>query len=75
MWFPGAIGWVDCASWEWDACPVAWQVFQILYRPSRLWHKSDMLSTVEACAIINNMVVCKRRETYTGTVSTRVPED
>jgi Plant transposon protein len=23
--FPGAIGCVDCASWEWDACPVAWQ--------------------------------------------------
>jgi Plant transposon protein len=23
--FPGAIGCVDCASWEWYACPVAWQ--------------------------------------------------
>ena len=25
MGFPGAIGCVDCASWIWDACPVAWQ--------------------------------------------------
>jgi Plant transposon protein len=23
--FPGCIGCVDCASWEWDACPVGWQ--------------------------------------------------
>lgn len=23
--FPGCLGSVDCASWEWDICPVAWQ--------------------------------------------------
>jgi Plant transposon protein len=23
--FPGCIGCVYCASWEWDKCPVAWQ--------------------------------------------------
>lgn len=23
--FPGCLGSVDCASWEWDACPVGWQ--------------------------------------------------
>jgi hypothetical protein len=23
--FPGCIGCVDCASWKWDACPMAWQ--------------------------------------------------
>jgi Plant transposon protein len=22
--FPGCIGSVDCASWEWDVCPVGW---------------------------------------------------
>jgi hypothetical protein len=34
-----------------------------------------MLSIVESCVIIHNMVVCKRRESYTGTVSNRLPED
>jgi hypothetical protein len=37
--------------------------------------QSDMISIVEACVIIHKTVVCKRRETYTGTVSTRLPED
>jgi Plant transposon protein len=23
--FPGCIGCVDCASWGWDNCPIAWQ--------------------------------------------------
>jgi Plant transposon protein len=23
--FPGRIGCVECASWEWDNCPIAWQ--------------------------------------------------
>jgi Plant transposon protein len=23
--FPGCIGCVDCASWQWDCCPIAWQ--------------------------------------------------
>jgi Plant transposon protein len=23
--FPGCIGCVDCESWEWDNCPIAWQ--------------------------------------------------
>jgi hypothetical protein len=23
--FPGCAGCVDCASWEWDCCPTAWQ--------------------------------------------------
>jgi hypothetical protein len=23
--FPGCLGCVDCASWEWDACPIGWQ--------------------------------------------------
>jgi hypothetical protein len=23
--FPGCVGSVDCASWEWDRCPVAWE--------------------------------------------------
>jgi hypothetical protein len=23
--FPGGIGCLDCASWEWDACPIGWQ--------------------------------------------------
>lgn len=23
--FPGCIGAVDCASWQWEACPVGWQ--------------------------------------------------
>jgi hypothetical protein len=23
--FPGCLGSVDCASWEWDACPIGWQ--------------------------------------------------
>ncbi len=23
--FPGCIGAVDCASWEWDNCPIGWQ--------------------------------------------------
>lgn len=25
MGFPGCIGAVDCASWDWDNCPVGWQ--------------------------------------------------
>jgi Plant transposon protein len=23
--FPGCIGCLDCASWEWEACPIGWQ--------------------------------------------------
>jgi Plant transposon protein len=23
--FPGCIGCVDCASWQWDCCPISWQ--------------------------------------------------
>ena len=22
--FPGCVGCLDCAGWEWDACPVGW---------------------------------------------------
>jgi Plant transposon protein len=31
--------------------------FHILYRPSRLWHKSDMADVVASCCIIHNMII------------------
>jgi Plant transposon protein len=23
--FPGCLGCLDCASWQWDMCPIGWQ--------------------------------------------------
>jgi Plant transposon protein len=46
---------------------VLFKRFGIFYRPSRLWHKYEMAVIVEACCIINNMIVKARKEDYTGT--------
>lgn len=49
--------------------------FHILCRPARLWDKRDLNKVVKACAIIHNMVVEHRKDTYSGTTNIRGYEE
>jgi Plant transposon protein len=51
---------------------VLFQMFNILYQPSRLWYVEDMNNVVKACIIIHNMICEERRESYTGTINVGV---
>jgi Plant transposon protein len=43
------------------------QRFNIVYKPPRLFDKSNMENIMYTCCIIHNMVVKVRRESYSGT--------
>jgi Plant transposon protein len=51
---------------------VLFKRFQILYRPSRLWHVEDVSDILTACVIIHSLVCEDRRALYTGTRAVRL---
>jgi hypothetical protein len=51
---------------------VLFKRFQILYRPSRLWHKHKMTKILKTCVIIHNMVAEERKHLYHGTRNVRL---
>lgn len=49
--------------------------FQILYRPCRQWHVSDMGQIVKACATLHNMIEESKKETSTGGRAVRIANE